>query len=147
MPQSIYTQVLLLIIVCVSLFAFWQGEREERQAAAVLVMTNMGELLVQQLMGVFSKQYGAFAIDLAAMGLLGMIAWRSTRGWPIWAASFQAVSAAVLLAGLAGLRVSQQAYAAAVNLADYGVVGSVAVGVFMVWREREALAGSSRPLV
>lgn len=141
MTFSIYLQILLAVIIAVAFLAFWQGERDEKAAAGIVITANVCEVLVQQLAGVHGKQYGALVIDAVALVLFGVIAWRSVRSWPIWATSFQAVSTSVLLAGVVGMRVGQNAYAAAVNLADYGVLGSLGVGVFLAWREREALSG------
>lgn len=143
---TIYGWTIFGAIVVVCLVAFWLGERDERRAATLLLLSSIAELAIQKYTGLGNKQYGVFAVDLLTLIMFAVIAWRSKRSWPIWATSCQAISVVAWLAGIVGFRVAQVANVAAVNLAIYGVVASLAVGTFTVWREREALRSFGEPV-
>jgi hypothetical protein len=143
LPQSIYARVLFAFLVGVCLFALWQGEKTEKRAGALLIFSNVVALAIQHEIRSAVAAYLFLANDLICLTALGVLAWRSPKSWPTWAASCQAVSVAVELAKLLGLHVFVYAYITAVNLATYGLVVSLAVGTFIVWREREALKGAA----
>ena len=93
-----------------------------------------------------NTQYSILAIDIIVLVVLSILAWRSERSWPMWAAAFEAIGVAVHLARAAGLRINGVPYIAAVNLSAFGLTGALLVGTIIVWREREALKGAPLPL-
>lgn len=66
------------------------------------------------------------------------LALNSRRAWPVWAASFQAliVTSNVLVA--ANLRPPLVAAAAVINMSNYGLLISLAVGTWWAWQEQRA---------
>ena len=146
MPQTIYGQILFGSILIVCLLAFWQGEKTERRAGALILFNAVIDFAIQHQTMPPLRAYLNFASDFVALALLALIAWSSSRSWTIWATSCQAVVVAVIAARLFGLKMMLSAYVTAVNLATYGLVASLAVGVFIIWREREALKMTSSGL-
>ena len=88
-----------------------------------------------------STQYAVMAIDIIMLIVFSVLAWRSDRSWPMWAAAFQAIGVAVNLGKASGLRINGFLYIVAYNLSAYYVAGALLVGTIIVWREREALKG------
>ncbi|MBS0295424.1 MAG: hypothetical protein JSR45_03870 [Proteobacteria bacterium] len=145
MPQSIYGQILFAFIVGACLLAFWKGETPERRTGALLLVSTILAFAVQHQADASIKPYLVFAVELFSFVGLGLIAWTSSKTWPIWAASFQTISLSVVIARMAGLHIMASAYVTAVNLAAYGLIGSLIVGTVIVWREREALKSFQTP--
>lgn len=139
MPQTIYGQILFGSILIVCLLALWQGEKAERNAGALILFNTVVDFAIQHQTVQPLRGYLNLASDFVALALLCFIAWKSSRSWTIWAASCQAVTVAVIASRILGLKMMQSAYVSAVNLATYGVVAALAVGTFIIWREREAL--------
>jgi hypothetical protein len=128
-----------IVFVLVCAFAILKGDRTERMGAGLLLVAWAASVTAQLDTGLFNTQYAVLAIDVVALGALSLLAWRSERSWPMWAAAFQAIEVAVHIARAAGLRIGGLPYITAVNLSAYGVTAALAVGAWIAWREREAL--------
>ena len=139
MLDTLYSQIGAALVFAVCLLALWKGERTEQWGAGVYVVGFLGSILVQDEAGLVDPQFAVLAIDLIALAVFGTLAWKSERSWPVWATAFQAVGVAVHLAFAMDLRIGARAYIAALALSSYGVLAALAVGAFIVWREREAL--------
>ncbi len=133
----------LFLAVCTC--ALIWGDRTEKLGGGLLVVAWAASLASQHDASLLRTQYAILAIDLVALGALSVLAWRSERSWPVWAAAFQAIEVAVHVAKAGGLRIPGVAYIAAVNLSAYGVMVALAVGTWIAWREREALKMTSSP--
>ncbi|HWE47566.1 MAG TPA: hypothetical protein VG407_16215 [Caulobacteraceae bacterium] len=131
--------VIVFVVVCA--FAILKGGRVEQMGAGLLLVSWAASTSAQLDVGIFSTQYAVMAIDVVDFAIYSILAWRSDRSWPMWAAAFQAIEVAVHVARAAGLRISGLPYITAVNLSAYGVMGALLVGTIIAWREREALKG------
>ena len=128
--------------VAICLAAVWKGGRPERAAAIVFLLSWLASLFVWSSLGLMHSQAAVLVIDTLVLGVFGYLAWQSGRAWLMWAAAFQSIGVSIHFATLLDLRVSHMAYFWSLSLSAYGVIGSLAVGTFTAWREREALAGS-----
>ena len=131
-----------IIYVLVCAFAILKGDRTERLGAGLLLVSWAASASAQHSAGLLNTQYSILAIDIIVLVVLSVLAWRSERSWPMWAAAFEAIGLAVHIARAAGLRIGGVPYIAAVNLSAFGLTGALLVGTIIVWREREALKGS-----
>ena len=132
----------VIVFVAVCALAILKGGRVEQMGAGLLLVSWAASTSAQLDVGVFSTQYAVMAIDVIDLVIYSILAWRSDRSWPMWAAAFQAIEVAVHIARAAGLRISGVPYITAVNLSAYGVMGALLVGTIIAWREREALKGN-----
>jgi hypothetical protein len=140
----LYKNIGSIIFVLVCAFAILKGDRTERLGAGLLLVAWAASINAQLAEGMLNTQYAVLAIDVIVLAILSVLAWRSERSWPMWAAAFQAIGVAVHIARGAGLRISGVPYIAAVNLSAYGVMAALLVGTIIVWRERDAL--TARPI-
>jgi hypothetical protein len=133
---------IIFVIVCA--LAIIKGDRIERFGAGILLVAWAASTSAQLDVGLLNTQYAVMAIDIIVLVILSVLAWKSERSWPMWAAAFQAIGVTVHIARAAGLRISGVPYIAAVNLSAYGVMAALLVGTIIAWRERDAL--SAKPL-
>lgn len=130
----------LTIGVCV--MAVWKGGQPERAAGVTFFLAWLLSLSAWSFVGLLNAQLIVLGIDSLLLASFGFLAWKSGRGWLTWATAFLSIDVAIHLSTLMNLRVVAFAYGAALWLSAYGVLGSIAVGTWMAWREREALSGS-----
>lgn len=74
-------------------------------------------------------------VDTAALVLLGRLAWKSPREWPVWTMAPQAVAVAAGAAFLMQADVGAETYLRAVLLTRYGAVLLLLIGA---WRRPKA---------
>ncbi|MBX9460118.1 MAG: hypothetical protein KL785_02220 [Brevundimonas sp.] len=67
------------------------------------------------------------------------VAWKSRRSWPIWAGALQSVIVMSHILTTADIRPPITAFYAVINLASYGILLVLALGVWQAWRDRRAL--------
>ncbi len=139
MFDTLYSQLGLLPMVLVGIFAFYKGDEPERLAMGAYMLGWMAGLLLQDGSGLYSNvQPGLLALDTLMLLVLGGIAWRYNRTWPIWAASLQLVIVMSHFVILLDIRPTMAAFYTVVNIASYGVLVAIAVGTFWAWQERRA---------
>lgn len=127
-----------VVLVTVSAFALFKGEEPERMGAGALLIAWLASANVYRL-GLNLAPAALFAIDLALLAALCVIAFRTGRQWPIWAVAFHLLSMlshAVVILNVTG---AGRGYVQALSIASLGVIGALAVGTFWVWQEREAI--------
>lgn len=130
--------VFAVVLLAVCAFALLKGEGPERTGASALLLAWLATTNIYRL-GSELTPWAVFAIDLALLLVLSVLVFRTNRQWPIWAAAFHLFSMLSHVSVLLNLTEIARGYVQALSIASLGVVGSLAVGTFWVWQEREAL--------
>ena len=139
MLDTLYSQIGLLPMVLVGIFAFVKGDEPERLAMGAYLLGWMAGLLIQDDTGLHSNwQPGMFALDVVMLLVLGGLAWKFKRSWPIWAASLQLIIVMSHLVILFDLRSGMTAFYTVMNIASYGILVAIGLGTFWAWQERRA---------
>ena len=139
MLDTLYSQIGLLPMVLVGIFAFTKGDEPERLAMGAYLLGWMAGLLLQDDQGLYSNwQPGMFALDVVMLLVLGGLAWKFHRNWPIWAASLQLIIVMSHLVILFDMRTGIMSFYTIVNLAGYGILIAIGLGTFWAWQERRA---------
>ena len=79
------------------------------------------------------------AVEAVVLAAYAGVAWKSRRSWPIWASALQAVVVMSHLLPTMDIRPPIAAFYAIVNVASYGILLALTLGVFQAWRDRRAL--------
>lgn len=139
MLDTLYSQIGLLPMVLVGIFAFTKGDEPERLAMGAYLLGWMAGMLIQSDSGLHqSFQPGLFALDVIMLLVFGGLAWKFRRTWPIWAASLQLMIVMSHLVVLFDLRAGMTAFYTIVNIASYGILVAIGIGAFWAWQERRA---------
>ena len=139
MLDTLYSQIGLLPMVLVGIFAFAKGDEPERLAMGTYLLGWMAGLLLQDDRGLYSNwQPGMFALDVVMLLVLGGLAWKFHRNWPIWAASLQLIIVMSHLVILYDLRGGMLSFYTILNLASYGILIAFGLGTFWAWQDRRA---------
>jgi hypothetical protein len=117
------------------LFALWNGGAEERLAAAAFALGTLAAPLLKDHNWV-GTQWWMFAVDLLYLALLLVIAFRSARYWPLFAAGFQLLAILTHIASLIDRDLRAWAYVTAGVIWTYLGLAAIVVGAYNRWRER-----------
>ncbi|MCS6986347.1 MAG: hypothetical protein NZM40_02765 [Sphingomonadaceae bacterium] len=133
MLTAAFFYLCLSVVVAVAL---WRGRRDERLGALAVTGAALASPFVvdQRFTG---RETWLLLIDLALFVVLGMIALRSNRFWPLWAAGFQLGALAVHVAAGQLRDLVPAAYAETLAIWSYAVLAALLVGSFEASR-REA---------
>ena len=139
MLDTLYSQIGLLPMVLVGVFAFVKGDEPERLAMGAYLLGWMAGMLIQGDGDLHRNwQPGLFALDVVMLLVLGGLAWKFKRSWPIWAASLQLIIVMSHLVILFDMRAGIMAFYTILNMASYGVLVAIGLGTFWAWQERRA---------
>jgi hypothetical protein len=128
----------------VTLGAFLRAGAEERLAClALLSSLTMTKVFRDTTWS--GIQWGALTGDIFMLGVLVVIALRSKRYWPIWAAGFQLLNLITHLSRSIDPKVEAWAYISAQVLFSWLCVIAIGVGVRAAWRERVRVASRLGP--
>ena len=136
--DTLPSQIGAALMVAVSVFAFLKGDETERVGAAAYMLAWFASLLTQGDGNLYDVQWGMFAIDVIVLFVLGALAWRSGRTWPIWATALQLLVVMSHIMIMIDLRTPIASFYAVLNLAGYGILLCIAIGTFWAWQERRA---------
>lgn len=125
--------------------ALWQGGRSERAVAIGFIVSWAITALTKDHRWT-QLQWGGFAGDTAFFVLLVVVALRSRRYWPLWAAGFQLLAVITHAAMLVDRQLSQWAYITANVIWSYLLLFSLAYGTWSAWRERRQLGAMAAAL-
>lgn len=144
MFPTIYSQLVLAAAVIVLVFVFLKGEEPERIAGGAYALVYLGTLMIRDGTSLSIPRWGVMGMDIVLLAVLVGLAVHSRRAWFVWASAFQAliVTGHVLIA--AHLRPPSDAFAAVINMSNYGLLIALAVGTFWAWQERKAAAMGSK---
>jgi hypothetical protein len=115
-----------LLVMAALASAVWGGGRE-RSGATVVALAGFATILMPETSrGGFV--WGLLVLDLVCMAVLGRLAWKAPRAWPVWALAAQAVAAAQSLAYLMQPDVGPETWLRGLLIVRYGGVLAVLVG-------------------
>jgi hypothetical protein len=133
----------LMIVICGS--AFWKGGRDEQVAAAGVLLSWLATLILHDPRWL-GPQWGAFGADVALLMLITVVALRTDRYWPLFAAGFQLLCVMTHVARITDPGVRAWAYATGQVIFTQLYMWAVAVGVWNAWRARRQPASSDPPI-
>lgn len=140
---TIYSQLVLAAAVLVTAFVFWKGDEPERLGGAAYAMVFLAGTMVKGEAAPNLPRWGVMGLEIVLLIVFLGIAWHSRRAWPVWAASFQALIVTSYVLVAANLRPPIDAAATVINMSNYGILITMAVGTFWAWQERRAAAMGS----
>lgn len=138
---SIYAQVWAVALLSTCGFALWKGDKPEQAGSMVCLISWLATTVA---LTTVTPKYVWLLIDLGVLAAFGVIAWRSSRSWPMFATAFQAIGVGVHFASMLDVEIGEFAYISALAISSYGVLATLAVGTWQGWREREALNFANR---
>lgn len=139
MLDTLYSQIGLLPMILVGVFAFWKGDEAERFAMGIYLLGWMAGMLVQDDGGLTrSWQWPLFLLDLMMLLVFAGLGWKSRKTWPVWAASLQLLIVMSHFVFMIDLRQSVAAFYTVLNIASYGILVCIGVGTFWAWQDRRA---------
>lgn len=139
MLDTIYSQVGAVITLLACGFAFWRGDKLEQFGAGAVLIAWISMIFAQDDTATAAPTLLFFVIDFALMLAMGAIAWKSSHSWPIFAIAFQLIKIVLHATLLLGLHIGSFAYLSAFSMSNYGVLATLVIGTWNVWREHEAL--------
>ena len=139
MFDTLYSQIGAAVGVIVVTFAFLKGDEPERVGGGIYALGSLAALLVQNDSQLYGPQWGLLTGAAVVLSAFVGVAWKSRRSWPIWAGALQAVVVMSHILPTMDLRPPIAAFYAVVNLASYGILLVLALGVLQAWRDRRAL--------
>lgn len=134
-----YSQIATAVGVVVVAFAFLKGDEAERVGAGAYAIGALATLLLQEDSRLYGAQWPLMLVETAMLVAYVALAWKSRRSWPIWASALQSVVVMCHILTTADLRPPLAAFYAVINLASYGILLALALGVLQAWRDRKAL--------
>lgn len=138
MFDTLYSQIGAAIGVAVVAFAFLKGDEPERVGGGVYALGALASLLLQDDTRLYGPQWGLMGLDAVLLAAYAAVAWKSRRSWPVWASAFQALIVMVHVMTVVDIRPPLVAFYAVINLATYGILLVLALGVARAWRDRRA---------
>lgn len=138
MFDTLPAQIGAAITVAVIAFAFLKGDEPERIGAGAYVLAWFASLLVQGDGATRDAQWGLMGIDIIMLAVYAGLAWKIDRAWPVWAAGLQSLIVMSHLLAYVDIRPPLLAFYAVINLASYGILVAIALGVLRAWRDRRA---------
>lgn len=131
----------IVVIGGVCAAALLKGRTEERVAAGAFLVCAVAAPFIKDYS--WGTQWSIFGLDVAYLALLVVMALRSPRYWPLWAAGFQVLGVVTHAASIIDPTLPRWAYITAGVIWTYLVLSAIAVGTWNVWREgRQASAAA-----
>ena len=121
--------------------AVWRGRSDARLAAGAYLMAWAITRMVYD-PGDRGTQWPILGVDIALLALLGWIALRSRRFWPLFAAGFQLLAVGIHLARAADQAVTGWAYITAQVVFSYLVILAIGYGA---WTASRHATGAAEP--
>lgn len=138
MFDTLQAQIGAAITVAIIAFAFLKGDEPERIGGGAYVLAWFASLLIQSDGAVRGTQWGLMGIDLIMLAVFAGLAWKARRAWPVWAAALQSLIVMSHVLTLVDFRPPLAAFYAVINLASFGILIALTLGVLRAWRERRA---------
>ena len=139
MFDTLYSQVAVAVSVAVVAFAFLKGDEPERVGGGAYAIGALATLMLQSDAQLYGAQWPLAFVEAVMLAVYVALAWKSRRSWPVWAAGLQSLVVMTHLLTVADLRPPIAAFYAVINIASYGILLVLALGVLQAWRERRAL--------
>lgn len=119
--------------------AVWKGGRYERLAGGAIFVAWVATVAIAS-MRLWKPAWGVGVVDALLLVFLVVIALRSDRLWPIFAAGFHLLAVVTHVARLVDTRAGAWAYATAGVIFGYLLLSALGVGTYNVWRARRQFA-------
>ena len=136
LPNPIFWSMLLAACA----YAFWQGQRDERIAAAVCLVGSLGSSFVLSpwQLRYSEVEIGVLLVDVFALAVFSALALRSQRFWPLWVAGLQLTTSIAHFMKAVNLDLLPHAYAAALRFWIYPILLILVLGTWRGQRRRQA---------
>lgn len=123
------------LLFIVSAYAFLRGRTDERIAATICIVASIASVIAMSpLRGRYSHvEIGVLLVDGLALTAFVLLALRSERFWPLWAAGLQLTTLVAHVLKAVQLDLIPHAYAAAARFWVYPIFLIIVVGT---WRSR-----------
>lgn len=134
---------LALLLGCCG-YAWWRGGAPERWAAGLQLGAFAVDFTLNRLVDgstYASMQVGSAVLDTTLLTALVLLAWRSTRFWPLWLAGWQLAAVMAHLAKGLDPGMVPTGYALQSAIWAYPMLVATAIGT---WRHRRRVA-AGRP--
>ncbi|WP_164156270.1 hypothetical protein [Sandarakinorhabdus rubra] len=128
--------ILFLVMACV--MAWRWGGRDEQLAAFGFAVATLASTLANQHFYA-STEVGVLGVDMMVLAGLVVLALRSDRFWPMYAAAFQFVGTVVHMASFAEQGDFAWAYAVGLIFWSYAVMAALVAGTWLEGRTRRLL--------
>ncbi len=138
MFDTLPTQIGAGITVVICALAFWKGDEPERIGAGAFLLGWAASLLLQDDGRLHHIQWGLAGVDALMLAVFAGLAWKSRRAWPVWACALQSLIVMSHILILVDMRPSMAAFIAVNNLASYGILIALGLGILRAWRDRRA---------
>jgi hypothetical protein len=136
MPQSLASLLGDILVFTVCAFALLVGGARERWAAGAFAAGLIASLAVQRASERWDPAGALLLIDLALLAILGALAWRPKRAWPVAAVAAQGLTVALDLLRLTDMNIPAYTYLSLVAVAGYGLAAAIGWGAVEALRER-----------
>ena len=124
------------VLLALSAVAAWlRGAGRERLGVVIFAVVSAAWLAMPDDPRTGPALLLMLVLDTAALVLLGRMAWKSPREWPVWAMAPQAVAVAASAAFALQADVGAETYLRALLLTRYGAVLLLLIGT---WRRSQA---------
>ncbi|MDY6923171.1 MAG: hypothetical protein SWI22_04320 [Pseudomonadota bacterium] len=140
MFDTLYSQIGTAIGVVIVTFAFLKGDEPERIGGGIYALGALASLLVQEETRLYGSQWSLMGLDVILLVAYADVAWKSRRSWPVWASASQSLIVMIHVVTVIDVRPPLVAFYAVINLATYGILLALALGVLQSLRDR-GLAG------
>jgi hypothetical protein len=137
--DTLYSQIGAAVGVVVVAFALLKGDEPERVGAGAYALGSLAALLVQDDTQLYGPRWGLMIVETVMLAVYAALAWKSRRSWPIWASALQSLVVMSHLLTMADIRPPITAFYAVINLASYGILLVLTLGLLQAWRDRRAL--------
>lgn len=124
------------LIACTSIALRWGGLDERIAATSFIVAT--GATMVANTSRYQHTESGILIVDLSLLAILFILALRSDRFWPMWAAAFQLVGTTVHFASMTETGDYAWAYAVGLIFWSYPVLIALGAGTWLEGRHRRS---------
>lgn len=139
MFDTLYTQIGAAVGVIVVTFAFLKGDEPERVGGGAYALGALASLLLQNDTQLYGPQWGLIVVETVMLAAYAALAWKSRRSWPVWATALQSLVVMSRLLTTTDVRPPIAAFYTVVNVASYGILLALALGVLQAWGDRRAL--------
>jgi hypothetical protein len=129
------TILFLTLLTGTCAFAMLRGRTDERLAAFAM-MTAAVLSPIAMASGYSAPETGVLGIDLGLLAFLMVLALRSDRFWPLWAAGFHVVGTSIHLATFVEVDIWPPAYGAAQGFWAWPVLAALLTGTIVEARYR-----------
>lgn len=129
------TSLFIFLLIGTCIFAMVHGRTDERLAAIAMMLAAVLSPLAMA-SGYAAPETGVLGVDIGLLGFLLVLALRSDRFWPLWAAGFHVVGTGIHVATFVEADIWPPAYGAAQGFWAWPVLVALLAGTLVEARYR-----------